>query len=133
MSQSWEAESLNHQVGFADGDGWAANIYTDRQILLYGPYTTSIPQGAHTAVWKMLVDNNTADQRPIVTLDVWDSTASKQLAITTLFRNAWSASNVYEYFGIPFSIDASEVGHAIEIRVTYDGYSYVRVDKVGYR
>jgi YD repeat-containing protein len=131
--RAWEGENLPHVVGYADGEGWAASVSSSSGTLVFGPYTTAIPAGNHIAVWKMLVDNNTVDERPVVTIDVNDYATGKLLAQTTVFRNAWKNANSYEYFGLPFVVEPSAVGHALEIRVTYIGASYMRVDKIGYQ
>ncbi|KAK0341255.1 hypothetical protein LTR94_027139 [Friedmanniomyces endolithicus] len=56
MTAMWEAEALPHGTGFADDDGWAANIYQAQGHLTYGPYTPSVPTGSRIAVWRAMVD-----------------------------------------------------------------------------
>ena len=56
-------------------DGWSANTIDDNPgYLAYGPYTTAVAAGAHVALFRLLVDNHTANNAPIVTLDVVDAT-----------------------------------------------------------
>jgi len=130
-TRTWEAESLPHRIGYAEGDGWAADIYQPLDCLTYGPYSTDITPGRHVAVWKMLVDNATADNGQLVKLDIWDATANALIAETVLYRTAWSAANQYEYFGLPFTLPTDKAGHALEFRTFYYGYSHVRIDKIG--
>lgn len=131
-SQAFEAESLPHAIGYVDADGWAADVTTGQGHMTYGPYA-AVPEGNHLAIWKMLIDNNSADSLRAVRLDIWDSTADESLGQTVVFRNAWTSPWHYEYFALPFDIGASRAGHAIEIRTWTYGNAYIRVDKIGIR
>lgn len=132
---AWSATSsaIGHIVGRAEGSGWSASVYDPAGHMIYGPYTTGVPAGSHVAAFRMLVDNNSADNAAVVLLDVWDSTASTQIAARQLYRTDWKAASRYQVFELPFSLSAASVGHALEFRVYYQQTSYVRVDKVGYR
>lgn len=133
--QAWPATSsaIGHIVGRAEGSAWSASVYDPAGHMIYGPYTTGAPVGSHVAAFRMLVDNNSADNSAVVLLDVWDSTASTQLAARQLYRTDWKAASRYQVFELPFSLSSASVGHALEFRVYYQQTSYVRVDKVGYR
>jgi hypothetical protein len=101
--------------------------------MIYGPYTNGVPAGARVAAYRMLVDNHNANNSPVAILDVWDATTGTQLAARQVTRMEWLAANAYQVFELPFTVDASRVGHAIEFRVYYQRTSYVRVERVGYR
>lgn len=130
---SWQAAALPHNIGYAEADGWAANVTMGAQHMTYGPYTTAIPAGSHVAVWRVMID--VVDGAPadnIITIDVFDATTGQILAIETLERRQWVSSMAYQIFEIPFEFDASRVGHAVELRTFYHSNAYVRVQKIGY-
>jgi YD repeat-containing protein len=133
LGTAWEGESLPHQVGYAEANGWAANVTLLPGYLTYGPYTTGVPTGSRVATWRALIDvRDHPDNSPVVTLDVYDATSGQQLAARTLTRHSWAASQAYEVFELPFILDASRAGHALEMRTFYHGAAYARVDKIGY-
>lgn len=133
FTTSWEAESLPHLIGYADQNGWAANVTLGPGFLTYGPYTPNIPVGSHVATWRTLIDvTAVADDSPVATVDIWDATAGQQLASKTLTRHNWVAGFAHQIIELPFSIDPSRLGHQIELRTYYIGAAYLRVDKIGY-
>jgi hypothetical protein len=124
---TWYASSLPHVIGRADGDGWSANTAQDEQgHLQFGPYTTQVAAGAHTAMWKLMIDNNTADNHPIVRLDVYDFTTDTVLASIDVTRQQWATTYQYQGFSLPFTIDDTQVGHQLEFRVFWYKKAYVR-------
>ena len=75
----WQAQSdllgtpppTGLRIGRSEADGWAANTAQDPEgYLQYGPYTSTVAPGDHKAVWRLMIDNNTADDLPIVRLEV---------------------------------------------------------------
>lgn len=131
FDRAWEAENLPHIVGYADRNGWAANVNTASGHMTYGPYVTDIPAGARIATWRMAIDVRNASNDQIVTLDVYDSTAGQQLGSRTISRLEWTADQSFQVFEIPFNMESSRVGHSLEFRTYYHGYSYILIDKVG--
>ncbi len=125
------ATELYHQIGYADSNGWVADTTMTPSYMTFGPYA-SAPVGAKRAVWRMMVDNiSTPDTLPVVTLDVWDSTASEQLAAITLDRHAWAAANTFQDMRLPFMLDSARAGHTLEFRTRYDGNAKVTIQWVG--
>lgn len=131
FDRMWEAENLPHIVGYADRNGWAANVNTASGHMTYGPYVTDIATGARVATWRMAIDVRNASNDQIVTLDVYDSTAGEQLASRSISRLEWSADQSFQVFELPFIMAASRAGHALEFRTYYHGNSYILVDKIG--
>lgn len=130
---SWQAALLPHNVGYADADGWAANVAMSAQHMTYGPYTTAVPAGSHVATWRLMIDNVSGlASDNIVTIDVYDATAGQILAIDTLERGQWIRGMTYQVFELPFVIDSSRIGHALELRTFYHASAFVRVQKIGY-
>lgn len=133
---SWEAESsgsIGHGTGFADGDGWAGNTSSAQTLLTYGPYVTTLAAGDRTALWTMMIDANVGDEGPVVRLEVYDATQGDVITDRTLTRQAWALTLQHQTFGVPFTLDASRAGHAIEFRTMFWPRAYVRVDKIGAR
>lgn len=131
FDRMWEAENLPHIVGYADRNGWAANVNTASGHMTYGPYVTDIAVGARVATWRMAIDVRNASNDQIVTLDVYDSTAGEQLASRSISRLDWNADQSFQVFELPFTMASSRSGHALEFRTYYHGYSYILLDKIG--
>lgn len=131
FTRTWEAESLPHVVGYADRDGWAANVNTTPGHMTYGPYVTDLPAGQRTAAWKMALDVRNASNDQIVTLDVYDSTTGEQLAYKNVSRLEFTKDQTYQIFEVPFTLSNQRLGHSIELRTYYHGSSYIILDKIG--
>lgn len=131
-TKTFQAESdLYHQIGRADADGWSVNVNdTPNRYLSYGPYTTAIPSGARTATFRLMLDNVTADNNQILTLDVYDAASGRVLATRTLTRQQFNAPFQYQDFDLNFSANA---GQMLEFRTYWHGSSYVRQDYVQVR
>lgn len=132
---AWSATdpAIGHYVGRAEGSAWSASATDAASFMSYGPYTANVSIGSHVAAFRMLVDNNTANNANVVLLDVFDTTSLITLASRQVTRREWRAPFAYQVFEIPFVLDASRAGHAIEFRVWYQQQSYVRIERVGYR
>lgn len=139
----YEAEAgpnYANRIGSNSGDGRAA---TASQVgyLQYGPYlrvdnyagaaanSTNLSAGKHSVSFRLLVDNNTADNRKLLTVDVVDVATGfqKKLDIT---RKMFTAANSYQEFTIDF--DALP-GMNLEFRVYSHGGSYVKLDRITLR
>ena len=83
--------------------------------------------GAHVALFRLLVDNHTANNAPIVTLDVVDADRGQRLAARTLTRQEFSAAYTYEFFALPFT---SAAGAQLEFRTWWHDTSFVQLDEV---
>ncbi|MBI5511234.1 MAG: hypothetical protein HY903_20935 [Deltaproteobacteria bacterium] len=125
-----EGAGMGHVVGRAESGGWAAATALDAPgHMLFGPYTTAVTVGHHTATFRLLVDNNTADNLRVVRLEVYDYTANRMLGATRdVHRRDLSAAFQYQDFAVGF--DVPTAGHQLEFRVYWDDTSYVKVDKV---
>ena len=133
-TEVWEAEALPHVIGFAEADGWAANVTQPEGHMTYGPYTNSVPAGSRVAVWRMMVDSvDVAGSAPAIRLDVYDATAGQVLASIDLHHASWRTPWTYQWFELPFTMDASRAGHHMEFRTYFYPIAHVRVDKVSYR
>jgi hypothetical protein len=128
---SWSAQSLPHVIGRVDADGWSANTAQDPAgHLQFGPYTTQVTAGAHTALWSLMIDNNTADNLPIVRVDVYDATSSQVLASRDITRQQWTSTFQYQAFSLPFTVNSARLGHQLELRVYWYRRAYIREQSV---
>ena len=127
----YEAESmLSHGPGRVDGDGWSANTAADAPgHMVYGPYATDWGTGSAQAVFHLQVDNVTAANDLVVTLDVFDATSQVILASRQVHRHDLRAPGAYQRFRLDFPLDG-RAGHAFETRIYWHDTSYVKVDKV---
>ncbi len=131
FQEKWEAEALPHATGYAEYSGWAANTSQPTGALVYGPYTNGVPAGNHTAIWRMMIDNNTnPGPDAVVVLDVNDSEMNQVIASRTLTWTSFAAPMAYQVFELPFTMDPSRVGHHLEFRVWYQSKAYINVDWV---
>lgn len=124
------ANDLRHNFGRADADGWsAATALDEKGTMLYGPYATDWNGASAQATFHLMVDNNSADDLPVATIDLYDSTAGEILAIQDIHRKSFTGTMTYQDFSVSASI-AGRTGHALETRVYWHDVSYVRVSGV---
>lgn len=125
-------EQLARQIGRRDGEGRSANVAQDAAgYLSYGPYTTSYPAGTYEASWRMLVDNNSADNEAVVRIDVYDPDGSgggQVLAEQTIQRQEFTAANTYQTFTLTFVHGAPS--HRLEFRTYWHDRTYLKLDYV---
>ena len=129
--RTYQAEGtlLSHGIGRADGDGWSANTAQDSPgHLVYGPYATDIPTGSRSVIFRMLVDNNTANNDNVVTVDVYNADSGTTLASQAVSRQQWSAANAYQNFSLAFSYPTE--GQRLEFRVYWHDKSFLKIDSV---
>ena len=121
------------RVGRVEKDGWAANTAQDPEgFLQYGPYTSTVLPGQRVATWKLMIDNATADDLPIVRLEVVDATAGGAiLAARVVTRKQWQAANQYQDFTLPFMLENYAPAHQLEFRVFWYAHAAIREQSVG--
>lgn len=124
-----ESSQVGHLVGRAAGRGWSANTAQDSAgYLATGPYGVSaLPAGGYTANFRLLVDNNTFDNSPIVTIDVFNRTNGQLLAQRTINRLEFAGALAYQNFALSFITPA---GADLEFRTFWHATSYVEQDYV---
>jgi hypothetical protein len=131
-STKWEGEgsSLSHKTGRLETDGWLCQVGIDaaNDHMIYGPYDNTIPAGANVAEFRMKTDNNTANNDPVVDIDVRNATTGVVLASQTITRTMFSVAGSYVSFTLPFTMPADN--QSIELRVYWRGTAYTKVDYV---
>lgn len=129
----WEAESLSHQIGYADADGWSATPGTAAQALVYGPYYPDTPVGNFDAVFRVLTDNLVSSSGVVVYVDVWDATAGEAVASRSIRLEDFVTPATYRDFTVPFTWGSQRAGHLLELRIFYNSIAFARADRVGYK
>lgn len=121
---SYTAQSLSHQVGRTDGDGWSADPTLDpKGYMCYGPYTTAISQGWIDAQFTLMTNNKTGTTI-IATLEVYDATSNVVLATKSLKRNDFTAINTYQTFHLNANVTAAN--HSLEFRTYFKDLSWIK-------
>lgn len=123
------ASQLYHLIGRAEGTSWSGTVLDGPGVLAYGPYVRDLPQRALTASFYLAVDNNSAGDNHIFTLDVFDATSGDILAARTIERSEMPSADKLSAFSLRFST-VGRAGHAIETRVIATGTTYLRLDRV---
>jgi hypothetical protein len=133
QEQHWEAEgpSVSHKTGRLETDGWLCQVGIDapNEHMIYGPYDTTVPAGDNTALYRMKIDANTGNDDQVVTIEAYDSTDGRSLASRVVTRRQFTVAGAYTTFSLPFSLPADN--HALELRVSWSGAAYTKVDWVG--
>lgn len=131
-STRWEGEgaSLSHKTGRLETDGWLCQTGIDKadEHMIYGPYDMSIPAGPNVAEFRMKVDNNTANDDPVVDIDVRNATTGQILASRAVTRRQFPIAGDYTSITLPFTMPANN--QSIELRIYWRGTSYTKVDWV---
>lgn len=131
-SSRWEGEGpqLSHKTGRLETDGWLCQTGIDapNDHMIYGPYDATIPAGPNVAEFRMKVDNNTANNDPVVDIDVRNATTGQILASQTITRLQFPVASAYVSFTLPFTMPADN--QSLELRVYWRGTSYTKVDYV---
>jgi hypothetical protein len=132
-SRRWEAESsaIGHKTGRLEGDGWLCQVGIDapNDHMVYGPYDTNTPAGPNVAEFRMKIDNNTANNDPVVDIDVRNATTGAILASQTVTRQQFTVASNYTSFNLPFTMPAAN--QSLELRIYWRGGAYIKVDYVG--
>jgi hypothetical protein len=86
-----------HQVGRRDGDGWSVRVGdAPGRFMNYGPYTADVLPGNRTATFRLMLDNTTAANNRILTIDVFDSATGRTLVTRGVTRrparSSWPSS-----------------------------------------
>ena len=91
----------------------------------FGPYTTAVNAGQRTATFRLLIDNNSADNNRILTLDVFDANSGRVIASMNVTRRNFNSPSAYQNFTLRFT---AQSGQRLEFRTFWHGGAYVRQD-----
>lgn len=126
---SFEVANLpfNHPEAFLDKGGRAIRATTQPGFLGYGQYVGNYPAKELEVYFSVFIDNNTADNHRILTLDVYDSFQKKLLAQTPVRRQDFEVAGAWTLQKLSFTPMKESV---LEFRIYYHGQSYVAADKI---
>ena len=123
-----EGRTFGHEIGRREGEGWSADTNLDRQgFLAFGPYLSLSP-GAFTADFRLLVDNNTADDLEVVRIEAAETATGHVLAKREIRRRDFAAANAFQDFSLSFGAPGGT--GEIELRTFWYDRAYVRQDRV---
>jgi hypothetical protein len=99
-------------------------LYNDaKNYLTYGPYTTLVKKGRNRAVFNLAVDNNTADNKNVATIDVYSRTEQKKLAVKNINRKDFRYAKTVQAFTLDFDNNLDQ--NSLEFRVYFNGATYL--------
>lgn len=122
---------LQHQIGRqSESTAWHVNTEQDQKAYMsFGPYAKDLGSGMITVQWFLEVDNTTADDFKIVTVDIYDADSQAILASRIITRTEFAAPATEKIVSLQADLKDSS-GHAIEARVYWHGFSYTKLSKV---
>jgi hypothetical protein len=124
---SGNSPELSHQLGQPwSNNSWLAIVTDGAGFLSYGPYATNWPADTQSVTFELAVDNNTANNRAVARIDVFDSTTGQVLAERTLTRQEMAQPYVVGSYTLPVSLQG-RTGHQMEARVYVPGESWVQL------
>ncbi|UII24024.1 PA14 domain-containing protein [Fulvivirga ligni] len=130
-SSQWQAEGgdTQHDTGRNDGDGWLCQTGIDaaNEYMVISP-SYQLFEGPNVAEFRIKVDNITANNDPIATLEVYDVTLGEVIKDSTITRMQFPQAGIYANFTMPFYWDNG--GSDLKLRVFWEGTSYTKVDWV---
>ena len=77
-----------------------------------------------------MIDNNTADDSRILTLDIYDAASARTLAVRDVTRRMFTAPMKYQDFQLEFT---AEPGQKLEFRTFWHGSAYIRQESTTIR
>lgn len=115
-----------HQTGRLDGDGWSVRVGDPKdRAMNFGPYTTAVNPGQRTATFRLMIDNRSANNDHILTIDVYDANSDRVIASRKVTRGQFSSASAYQNFDLSFT---AQSGQRLEFRTFWHGGAYVRQD-----
>ncbi len=123
----FEAEThFQHATGSGVPEGWQASASDPAGHALFGPYTTSVPPGDRTAVFRIRLDGQGPADEVVAQIDVHDATANQVIVERALKREDFHGAG-WNQFWLNFQAPA---GAQIELRVRHEGVATLTIDRV---
>lgn len=117
-----------HPNAFYERGGKAIRATTRQGFLCFGQYKTGYPTMPLKAYFSILVDNNTADDRNLLILDVYDHQSDRVIGKRVITRKDFAKANEFCLFEFDFMPPSAQAN--MEFRVYYMGHSYALADKI---
>lgn len=129
VNRVYDPKALNHRIGFAEADGWSVAATSGAGHMIFGPYDTSLPHAPMVARFDYLVDNNTAENLPVLRFEVYDASTGTLVAEQTINRRSLPTPFQWARFSLPFDW-RYRGGHALEVRAYSYGISYIKIGRI---
>ena len=119
-------EQVQHKTGRKDGLAWSADVKLDQAgCIAVVPWQGVVPPGRHRATWKLMIDDVTSANEPVVVLDVF--AGSRQLAQKILQRKDFTRPNEWRNFSLRFTGSGQS---DLQLRAGWLGNSGLKVDHI---
>lgn len=116
-----------HPDVIMENGGLAIRATATKGYLCYGQYAKNLPNKPLDVYFGIGIDNNTADNLGIISIDVYDSDSKVILAQGTVYRRQFKRTAEATQFKLAFTPSAASV---LEFRIYYLGNAYVFADKI---
>lgn len=117
-----------HPQAIVERGGKAIRATTTEGFLCYGQYKKGYPTVPLQALFSVLADNNSADDRYILIIDVYDHASDRVLGKRVISRKDFPKANEFCLFTFNFTPPSKDSN--MEFRIYYMGYSYILADKI---
>jgi hypothetical protein len=129
IAETYLPLDVMHQIGRIEGDGWVVSTQNDQLgFHTYGPYATDLPLGQKAVNFTLLIDNNSAENNIIATLEVFDFASGDILAQRQIRRMDFLNPMAVQTFSLPYTLSAPN--HVIEFRILWHGIAYMKLFKI---
>lgn len=117
-----------HSVGFASDSSWMASFSDGSGFLTYGPYTKLVAPGNANVEFDLSIDNNSADNALVATLQVYDASRNVILGRRLVRRNDFSTIRTPQKFVIHFEKENLDPS-VVEFRIFVHGKAELKHHK----
>lgn len=118
------APNVYHQIGESDGLDWSANVTEHGAgYLSYGPYDPKWGVGTHRALWYLQIDNRSANNDVVATIDVVTAAGTRVLARRDVRRMEFTSTYTWQWFALYFDYPSFE---QVEVRIYWHDRAYIK-------
>ncbi len=117
-----------HPGAYVERGGKAIRPTVEQGFLCFGQYRKGYPTIPLQALFSILIDNNTADDRNILILDVYDHHSDRVQGKRVITRKDFPKANDFSLFRFDFTPPSKDAN--MEFRIYYMGHSYILVNKI---
>ncbi|TXH64764.1 MAG: hypothetical protein E6Q88_15060 [Lysobacteraceae bacterium] len=121
------AGNIYHQTGGLVGADWAAwTTAHNAGFMTYGPYDRRWGNGSHRARFRLMIDNRSADNAVVATVDVVTAGGTRLLARRDIRRQEFAGTYLWQDFDLSMVSPSFE---ELETRVYWHDNAYITHDK----
>lgn len=121
------AGNVYHQTGSLFGTDWETRTSAHNAgFMAYGPYDRRWGNGPHTANFRLMIDNRTADNAVVATIDVVTASGARVLARRDVRRQEFTGTYAWQNFALSMMSPSFE---ELETRIYWHDNAYIRHDK----